>query len=130
MERMMKRILFALPVLLAACGDQVTYPAGIERDVQAIEQVSQTPVEQLPVLVSDTVNGGKFQVLAELSTTVAKATAFHPNPTADQARRKLQVEAAELGADAVINAQIGTVQVCPFSWACRVSTGTAVKFVN
>ncbi|MEP2715525.1 heavy metal-binding domain-containing protein [Pseudophaeobacter sp.] len=126
----MKRILFALPVLLAACGDQVTYPAGIERDVQAVERASETPVEQIPVLVSNTINDGKFEVLAELSTTVAKATAFHPNPTAAQARRKLQVEAAELGADAIINARIGNSKVCALSWACRVSTGTAVKLVN
>lgn len=127
----MKRILLTLPLLiLAGCADQMTYPAGIERDAQAVEQVSATPVDQLPVLVSDTINGGKFQVLGEISTTVGKATAFHPNPTAEQARRKLRVEAAELQADAVINARIGNIQVCPFSWACRVSTGTAVKLLN
>lgn len=127
----MKRIFLALPLLmLAACGDAITYPAEIEGEVQAAQQAGATPVGQIPVLSANTVNGGRFEVLGEVSSTVGKLTAFHPNPTVVQAQQKLQIEAAELGANAVINARIGDIKVCPLSWACRVSTGTAVKFLN
>lgn len=127
----MKQIFLALPLLLlTACGDDMTYPVEIERETSAAQAISAAPVTQIPVLVSDTINDGKFQVLGPIESTVGKLTAFHPTPTAEQAKQKLQIEAAELGADAVINARIGSVQVCPFSWACRVSTGTAVKLHN
>ncbi|MGR3620728.1 heavy metal-binding domain-containing protein [Pseudophaeobacter sp.] len=127
----MKQIFLALPLLLlTACGDDMTYPVEIERETSAAQATSAAPVTQIPVLVSDTINDGKFQVLGPIESTVGKLTAFHPTPTAEQAKQKLQIEAAELGADAVINARIGSVQVCPFSWACRVSTGTAVKLHN
>lgn len=127
----MKRILLALPLLmLAACGDDMTYPSEIERETQTVQQSAATPVGQIAVVTSNTINGGKFEVIGEISSTVGKATAFHANPTVELAKQKLQIEAAERGADAVINAKIGSIKVCPFSWACRESTGTAVKLLN
>jgi hypothetical protein len=126
----MKRVLFALPLLaLAACDGKTAYPSQVEKQAAELQASSNIPVGQIPVSSADTINGGKFQIVAPVEATVAKVSAFHPNPTVEQAQQKLRVEAAELGADAVINAQIGNVQVCPFSWACRVSTGTAVKLL-
>lgn len=127
----MTRILLALPLLmLAACGDEMTYPGEIERETQAAQQAVATPVAQIALVASNTINGGKFKVLGDVSSTVGKATAFHANPTAEMAQQKLRIEAADLGADAVINTKIGEIKVCALSWGCRVSTGTAVKFLN
>ncbi len=127
----MKRI-FAIGAVLAlsACGDAMTYTGSLEDQAAAAAATASTPVDQIQIVAADTVNGGNFTVLGDVKANVGKLTAFHPNPTEDDARAKLRIEAAELGADAVINAVIGDVGVCALSWGCRVSTGTAVKFTN
>ncbi|WP_157891236.1 hypothetical protein [Phaeobacter porticola] len=92
--------------------------------------MSATPVNEIKLVSSATVNGGNFTSLPPLKTTVAKVTAFHPAPTVAQAQQKLRIEAAKVGADAVIGVNVTGIQVCPLSWGCRHATGTPVKFTN
>ena len=82
------------------------------------------------MLPDASVNGGNFTVLGEISTSVGKATVFGKTPTYADGEQKLRIEAAEMGADAVINASISDVTICALSWGCRNISGTAVKFSN
>ncbi|KIC12071.1 hypothetical protein RA19_05135 [Leisingera sp. ANG-M1] len=102
----------------------------MDKQAQAAAQTAATPVDQITLERGATINGGSFQVLGAVKTSVGKATAFHPAPTVAQAEQKLRIEAAKLGADAVINTEIGEVGVCALSWGCRSATGTAVKLTN
>ncbi len=69
-----------------------------------------------------------FTPIGPLSVTVNKLTAFHPNPTVEDAMQELRSEAAKLGADAVIEAEISGVKIVPQSWGAREATGIAVKY--
>ena len=115
---------------LTACGDAMTYPMELDKEAAAASQSAPTPVSQIQVVSGNTVNGGKFTVVGPVKATVGKVTAFHPTPTVAQAEQKLRIEAAELGANAVINASVSDVTLCALSWGCRNATGTAVKFTN
>ncbi|MCF6433074.1 MULTISPECIES: hypothetical protein [unclassified Leisingera] len=124
----MKKIVLLLPLLaLAACGDEFSYPSQLEKQSQTAAQAAATPVDQITLERGASINGGNFQVLGPVKTSVGKPTAFHPAPTVADAEKKLRIEAAKLGADAVINAEVGNVGVCPLSWGCRAASGTAVK---
>ena len=123
------RYFVALGVCLAvsACGDAMTYPAQIDNQAGKAEATTaSTPVNAVVVTQADTINGGAFTVVGNVNATVGKVTAFHADPTVAQAEQKLRVEAAELGADAVINAEISDVTICALSWGCRKVSGTAV----
>ncbi|MEX0303621.1 MAG: hypothetical protein AB3N24_14480 [Leisingera sp.] len=127
----MKKMFLVLPFLaLAACGDDFSYPSQLEKQSQEAGQAAATPVDQITLVRGDTINGGQFQVLSTVNTSVGKLTAFHPAPTVADAEQKLRIEAAKLGADAVINAKIGEVGICPLSWGCRQASGTAVKLTD
>ncbi|MBO9476532.1 hypothetical protein J7382_03195 [Shimia sp. R11_0] len=117
-------------VTLSACGDALTYPAEIEKQKEQLEAKAPTPVDQIQITSADTINNGNFEVLGPVKGTVGKATAFHANPTQEQAEQKLRIEAAELNADAIINASISEVKVCALSWGCRELSGTAVKLTK
>ncbi|GAA6180299.1 hypothetical protein NBRC116594_17370 [Shimia sp. NS0008-38b] len=114
-------------VALSACGDAMTYPAAIEKQTEAAATAA-TPVDQIQLTSSNNLNNGQFEILGPVKGTVGKVTAFHPTPTVAQAEQKLRIEAAELGADGVINAKISDVTICALSWGCRTLSGTAVKF--
>ena len=125
----MKKTLSVLALLaLSACGDIQTYPAQIEKQASAVAETAATPVDQIAISADSKIAGRTFTTVGPIKGTVAKVTAFHPAPTVEQGEQKLRVEAAELGADAVINAKIGAVEICPLSWGCRHVSGTAVKF--
>ena len=59
-----------------------------------------------------------------------KLTIFHPDPTREQAAQRLREEAAKLGADAVINVEIGEVGLGLLSWATRDARGQAIRFTR
>ena len=120
----------ALLTGLAACDDVMTSPAKVDQQAANIETQTQTPLAAIQVLPDASVNGGNFTVLGEISTSVGKATVFGKTPTYADGEQKLRIEAAELGADAVINASISDVTICALSWGCRNISGTAVKFSN
>ena len=115
---------------LSACADSVTYPAQLEQQAASVAETRVTPLDQIAISGESTINGGKFVAVGQIASTVAKVTAFHPAPTVQQGEQKLRIEAAELNADAVINAFIGAVEICPLSWGCRHVSGTAIKFTD
>lgn len=69
-----------------------------------------------------------YTVIGPVDVAVNKLTAFHPNPSVEQAEIALREEAAALGADAVINVKIGDVGVSMMSWGTRKAEGTAIRF--
>ena len=126
---MFNKPLLALPLLaLVACGDAMTYPMELEPEAATAAGTSGTPVDEITLTDEDTINGGRFTVLGPVEATIGKLTAFHPSPTVAQAEQKIRIEAAELGADAVINMRIEDVRICALSWGCRQASGTAVKY--
>lgn len=82
------------------------------------------------LVTEDKMTGRSFLTLGELKVTVNKTTAFHPAPTREMVIAKLQEDAAKLGANAVIGAEVTNVVVSPFSWGTRTGTGTAVQLPN
>ncbi len=123
-------VVLTLTLGLSACGDAMTYPAEISKQSEAMAATAATPVDQIQITTSASINNGKFQEIGPVKGTVGKATAFHAAPTVEQAKQKLRIEAAELGADAVINAEISDVTVCALSWGCRLLSGTAVQLTQ
>ena len=127
----MKKLLLVLPfAVLTACDEHVAYPGQLEHQAAEAATTAPTPVDSILLTNAASVNGGKFTVVGDVKATVAKATVFHPSPTAEQAEKKLRIEAAKLNADAVTNVKIGATEICPFSWGCRHATGTAVQFTQ
>ncbi|MFS4583120.1 hypothetical protein [Phaeobacter sp. C3_T13_0] len=122
--------LIAALALVSACSDTISYPSQLEKQANAANTVSATPVNEIRLISATTVNGGNFTSLPPIKTAVAKVTAFHPAPAVAQAQQKLRIEAANVGAYTVIGINITGVQVCPTSWGCRHATGTPVKFTN
>ena len=114
-------------VALAACSEISTAPQNLDKQTAEAEAVSGTSVTDIVLTAADTINGGTFTPVGAIKTSMGKATAFGKTPTVAYAQQKLRIEAAELGADAVINVEISDVTVCPFSWGCRNVSGTAVR---
>ncbi len=126
----MKYHILAASLVLSACGDAMTHPATIEKQSEALATKAPTPVEQIQLSEGSDLNNGHFEVVGPVKATIGKVTALHPAPTVAQGEQKLRVEAAELGADGVINAKVSDVTICALSWGCRNLTGTAVKFTQ
>ncbi|ATG46797.1 hypothetical protein CEW89_04020 [Celeribacter ethanolicus] len=123
----MKKRFLPLPLLLlTACVEPMAYPGQLDKQAAVAAQSSATPVDQIALTQAATINGGRYKELGQIEASVGKVTAFHPTPSVADAEKKLRIEAAELGADAVINAKIGAPHICPLSWSCRDVSGTAV----
>jgi len=89
------------------------------------------PVTPATVTVTEgDITNRSYTKLSDLKVSVNKTTAFHPSPTREAVIAKLKEEAASIGADAVVNAEISDVQIGALSWGMRVGTGEAVKFDN
>lgn len=80
-------------------------------------------------LFEDDILDRKYKVLADLEVVVNKTTIFHDDPTPEMAAKKLQEEAAGIGADAVILVRYGTVGVSFMSWGSIEGKGRAIKFM-
>lgn len=127
----MKKIFLPLPLLLlTACVEPMAYPGQLDKQAAAAAQNSATPVDQIALTEAASINGGRYTELGPIVASVGKPTVFHPTPTVADAEQKLRIEAAELGADAVINTKISAPHVCPLSWSCRDVSGTAVSLSN
>jgi uncharacterized protein YbjQ (UPF0145 family) len=90
-------------------------------------------VKKLPaqVTITDTdVVDRKYESLGDISVTVNKTTAFHPNPTQELVNDKLREKAAEMGADAVVLVRYGSVGISLMSWGSLEGKGRAIKFVQ
>lgn len=115
----------AVLVLTAGCESHRTYnvvkPTGDPASVTAVDPAG---VEILQTTPSDR----DYQELGRLIITVSKTTAFDPDPTRAQVDEQLRLEAAKLGADAVIGVAYDGPKLGFASWAVMDGTGTAVKY--
>ena len=117
--------------LLTGCA---TWSTSSVSNTSAATTVSAKPeVKKLPaqVTITDTdVVDRKYESLGDISVTVNKTTAFHPNPTQELVNDKLREKAAEMGADAVVLVRYGSVGISLMSWGSLEGKGRAIKFVQ
>ena len=106
------------------------YPTELEPEAEAAAVTAAPPVAEIRLNDEGTINGGRFTIVSPVEATMGKLTAFHPAPTVAQVEQNIRIEAAEQGADAVINMRIEDVRVCALSWGCRQASGTAVKYTR
>lgn len=126
---MRKTVFLALaaPLVMAGCATWET--SNLPREVKQAPVAANVAPSQI-LVTEDSLSGRSFEPLADLKVTVNKTTAFHPAPTREAVIEKLRVDAAKLGADAVISVAITDVEVTPFSWGTRTGTGKAVKLAQ
>jgi len=86
-----------------------------------------TPVDQIRVIEGD-VTDRPYKSLGEVSATVNKVTIFNADPTRELVDKRLKIEAARLGADAVIQVRYGTVGISAFSWGSLDGKGRAIAY--
>lgn len=80
------------------------------------------------ILSKDDITDKEYTVVAELEVEVNKTTIFNKDPTREMVDRKLQEDAAKLGADAVIQIRYGSVGISLMSWGSLQGKGRAVRF--
>ena len=119
----------AAVVALGACtvddkGQYVSRPPAAAQPPAVVT----SPVAPTQVALLDAAPRRAFTVIKPLKVNVNKLTAFHPNPTEQDARDRLRAEAAALGADAVIDVTVSDIKVTPLSWGARTATGTAIRY--
>jgi len=126
---MIKPVLFALAASLALTACDTWETSNLPREVKkAPVAANVVPAEIL--ITEDSLSGRSFEPLGELKVTVNKTTALHPAPTREAVIEKLRLDAAKLGANAVISVNITDVQITPLSWGTRTGTGTAVRLAQ
>lgn len=118
-------IVAASGALVSGCS---TWSAGEVTNVRPTShEVKQVLPEQV-LLTDGDISDRPYTVLGDISVTVNKTTVFHSDPTKDMVNEKLKVEAAKLGADAVIHVRYGTVGISMMSWGSLDGKGRAVQF--
>jgi len=88
-----------------------------------------TPIGEIPVVEGE-IDGRSYEVIQDLEVAVHKTLVFLPDPTPAQAEQKLREAAAEVGADAVVQARYSPVRVTFVSWGTLEATGKAVRFTD
>ena len=82
------------------------------------------------VITTKDITDRPYRVIGDIDVTVNKTTIFHADPTKELVNKKLQEEAAKIGANAVILVRYGTVGVSFMSWGSLDGKGRAVAFTN
>ena len=77
-------------------------------------------------ITEDVLEAGSYEEVDSLSVTLKKLTAFHPNPTKEQADEALTEQARLLGADTVMGVKYKS-GVGFTTWNYIKATGTAVN---
>jgi uncharacterized protein YbjQ (UPF0145 family) len=115
----------AVLVFAAGCESHRTYNVV----KPTLDSASVTAVDPAGVeILQTTILDRDYQELGKLIITVSKTTLFDPDPTRAQVDEQLRLEAAKLGADAVIGVTYDGPKLGFASWAVMDGTGTAVKF--
>lgn len=126
----MKRFVgaFCLTALLSGCATWSTssVDASGAAPTAATTQVKRAPAD-IRVLETDVVDR-QYQALGDITARVNKTTIFNANPTREMVNVKLQEQASELGADAVILVRYGEGGVSLMSWGSLEGKGRAIKF--
>jgi hypothetical protein len=127
-----KRALSVLIICLSVTGCATWSSSSVDlktmSDKAQAGKIHKVPSDIL-ITASDKLDR-KYKTLADLEVTVNKTTLFHADPTREMVNQKLQEEAAELGADAVILVRYGTVGVSVFSWGSLDGKGRAIAYVE
>lgn len=112
-------------LLLAGCESHRTHNVV----KPSIDPASVTPVDPAGVeILEATPQDRVYQELAKLIITVSKNTAFDPDPTRAQVDEQLRLEAAKLGADAVVGVTYDGPKLGFASWSVMDGKGTAIKY--
>lgn len=116
---------------LAAC-DQGGGSWGYSRtgSVDPAKRFAPTNPTQVMVIQSGEKPARNFVVISKVEATVNKTTAFHPSPTVEAVTERLKADAAQLGADAIMDVVIGNTHVGALTWGSRNGNAVAIKFVN
>ena len=103
------------------------------KDVSAQESsqnaISKKAPSQIYLTDQDVVDR-PYKSLGDITATVNKTTIFHSNPTREMVNEKLQKEASELGADAVILIRYGDGGISLMSWGSLEGKGRAIKYIK
>lgn len=118
-------------LILTACSTWSTAnvkPVGETKVEATSKDVQKSPVD---IIITETdIPDREYKVLGDINVTVNKTTIFNKDPTKEQVNKKLQAEAAKIGADAVILVRYGTVGVSFFSWGSLNGKGRAIVFLK
>lgn len=127
----MKKLIITSVAMLMLSGC-ATWSAGeATKDGKPVEiavSSENQPAPETIKLIEGDIQDKKYKVLAELIVVVNKTTIFNADPTPEMAGKKLQEEAALLGADAVIQVRYGSTGVSFMSWGSLEGKGRAIKF--
>jgi hypothetical protein len=114
-------------LLLAGCSSYATGSANPTTTTAAVNQ----PRDPATVMVTENdITTRPYEVVGEVNVSVRKTTIFNPDPTKEKVNEAMQVQAAKLGADAVILARYGTVGIDLVSWGRLDGSGRAVRFAQ
>ena len=129
-----QKIFFALVIAGSLSGCATWSTSSINnKDVSAQESsqsaISKKAPSQIYLTDQDVVDR-PYKSLGDITVTVNKTTIFHPNPTREMVNEKLQKEASELGADAVILIRYGDGGISLMSWGSLEGKGRAIKYIK
>lgn len=124
--RRLKKISLALVAAIGLSGC-ATWDTSNVRANAAYTATDEMLTPQDVKLTSATFDPTSYQKIQDLRVSVNKTTAFHPEPTPEQVKQKLQEEAAKLGATEVFDVTISGVKITPLSWGTREGTGMAAR---
>jgi hypothetical protein len=133
------RVIAVILVGLVLTGCETWSTANVklktsQSDIQTASLPKSSPVVKKraeDILITELdITDKRYRVIGDLDVAVNKTTIFHPDPTRTLVNKKLQEEAAKIGADAVIFVRYGSVGVSFFSWGSLDGKGRAVAFTN
>ena len=117
----------AVLALVAGCESHRTYNVV----KPTIDPASVTAVDPASVEILESTSVDRaYEELGKLIITVSKTTIFDPDPTRAQVDEQLRLEAAKLGADAVIGVTYDGPKLGFASWSVIDGKGTAIKYAE
>ena len=129
-----KNLIFTL-IIAGSVSDYATWSTSsvdnknLSSEASTQEAVSKKEPSQIYLTDQDVVDR-EYKSLGDITVRVNKTTIFHPNPTRDMVNEKLQKEASELGADAVILIRYGDGGISLMSWGSLEGKGRAIKYIK
>lgn len=102
--------------------------ANIDKSTGGSQKAYAPTQPQEIIISSEDITDRKYEVIGDITATVNKTTAFHPNPTKAMVNTKFKEKAAAVGADAVILVRYGETGVSFWSYGSLEGKGRAIKF--
>lgn len=129
-----KKLIFTLIIAASVSGCATWSTSSVDNknllsEASTQEAVSKKEPSQIYLTDQDVVDR-EYKSLGDITVRVNKTTIFHPNPTRDMVNEKLQKEASELGADAVILIRYGDGGISLMSWGSLEGKGRAIKYIK